>query len=202
MIETHGKTFLELCACVSDFSGSTRCWRGSGLQLSWQQTVMCLSLWWWCCQPGELYLISPNILYTHTHTHTPQGLFLFFLQQLVCSAGSNLWDVQHGRTLEVARHLHLREQQVWHGHVSGASSSQHGLLQERRLHPWSKGIQLLYISIHCIHANGQQTLLDIFTALVKGVRHCSILLPFWVRINNYRHLTSYFLFSQQAIVWY
>lgn len=42
--------------------------------------------------------------------------------------------VQHGRPVEAAVYFHLREQQIRHGDVCGASVSQHRLLQERRLH--------------------------------------------------------------------
>ncbi|KAM4718163.1 pyruvate dehydrogenase E1 subunit alpha 1b isoform 4-T4 [Anableps anableps] len=43
--------------------------------------------------------------------------------------------LQHGRSLEAAVRLHLREQQVRHGDVRGEGFGQHRLLQARRLHP-------------------------------------------------------------------
>lgn len=67
----------------------------------------------------------------------------------VCFAGPNIWNLQHGRTLEVARHIYLWKQQVRYGHVSGESCSQHGLLQERRIHSWSQGTLLFFVVLLC-----------------------------------------------------
>lgn len=49
--------------------------------------------------------------------------------------GPAVRGLQHGRAVEAALHLRLREQPVRHGHVGGARLRQHRLLQERRLHP-------------------------------------------------------------------
>lgn len=49
-------------------------------------------------------------------------------------SGPAVWVIQHGRPVEAAVYLHLREQQVRYGDVCGEGFSQHRLLQERRLH--------------------------------------------------------------------
>lgn len=47
--------------------------------------------------------------------------------------------------MEAAVHLHLREQQVRHGHVGGEGGRQHRLLQERRLHPGTQSENLVVL---------------------------------------------------------
>lgn len=86
--------------------------------------------------PPEIDSILSQVLIILWHSYSNISL---------CFLGSDFWNLQHGCTLEAPCHLHLWEQQIWHGHVCGASRCQYRLLQERRLHSRPPG----NISICC-----------------------------------------------------